>query len=271
MKLPVLKESAGLRYFTFFYLYVMQGIPAGFALTAIANYLIGKNVAPEKVGAFIAYVGLPWILQFFWGPFIDRFQASAMGNRKQWVVGSQWAAIMVSLGLLNIRSPEKNLGLLSVVFFIHSIFASIQVASVDAMAITTSPADQRGKMNGFMRGGFLLGVAFSSTVLSLVMHSRGFPAAALIQTFAMVTCSMLFFFTRPETGSTLLPSFKKSSSVEVANNVNPDFKIVFKKIYKGILRKEPPVFSGSKPCLFLFERFHSLLYLSPHQCNEVAR
>lgn len=62
LTLPVLNESAYLRYFTFFYLYVMQGIPAGFALTALANYLIGKNIAPERVGTFIAVVGLPWIL-----------------------------------------------------------------------------------------------------------------------------------------------------------------------------------------------------------------
>ena len=56
MKSPVLQESAYLRYATFFYLYIMQGIPAGFALTAIANYLIGKNISSEKVGTFIAFV-----------------------------------------------------------------------------------------------------------------------------------------------------------------------------------------------------------------------
>ena len=95
-KALVLHESAYLRYFTFFYLYVMQGIPAGFALTAIANYLAGKNVPSEKIGTFIALDGLPWILQFVWGPLIDRFQFSSMGNRKHWIVFSQWAAILAT-------------------------------------------------------------------------------------------------------------------------------------------------------------------------------
>ena len=40
-----LKQSAVLRYVTFFYLYVMQGIPAGFSTTALANYLTGRNNA----------------------------------------------------------------------------------------------------------------------------------------------------------------------------------------------------------------------------------
>jgi hypothetical protein len=38
-----LKQNKLLRYFTFFYLYVMQGIPAGFASTALANYLTGEK------------------------------------------------------------------------------------------------------------------------------------------------------------------------------------------------------------------------------------
>ncbi|UJR18416.1 hypothetical protein I4U23_005321 [Adineta vaga] len=32
-------QNQSLRYFTFFYLYIMQGIPAGFSSTALANYL----------------------------------------------------------------------------------------------------------------------------------------------------------------------------------------------------------------------------------------
>ena len=54
----VLRESARLRYVTFFYLYVMQGIPAGFGLTAVYNYLIGAGLTAKAVGTFAAIVGL---------------------------------------------------------------------------------------------------------------------------------------------------------------------------------------------------------------------
>ena len=65
-KLPVLRNSANLRYFTFFYLYAMQGVPAGFALTALANYLIGKGVDALTIGSFDAIIGIPWIINFIW-------------------------------------------------------------------------------------------------------------------------------------------------------------------------------------------------------------
>ncbi len=51
----VLRDSAGLRYFTFFYLYVMQGIPSGFALTAVYNYLVGSGLTAKSVGTFAVF------------------------------------------------------------------------------------------------------------------------------------------------------------------------------------------------------------------------
>ncbi len=36
----------------------MQGIPAGFALTAIANYLIAKGVSALTIGSFDAIIGI---------------------------------------------------------------------------------------------------------------------------------------------------------------------------------------------------------------------
>ncbi len=237
MKAPVLNESPGLRYFTFFYLYIMQGIPTGFALTAISNYLLGKQVEPQRVGTFIAFVGLPWTLQFIWGPLIDRFQFSLMGHRKHWVVGSQLAAIFASLGLLTVNDPQYQLPLLSLAFFIHSIFASIQLASVDDMAISIAPTDERGKVNGFMRGGFLLGTAFGSAALSVILHNYGFRNAALLQTILLSLFSIVFFFTKLDRSDLLLP-FGKSKKQQTGKAANPEFKLVFKKIFNGITNQK---------------------------------
>ena len=238
MRVPLLTKSAGLRYFTFFYLYIMQGVPAGFALTAIANYLLGKMVEPQRVGTFIAVVGLPWTAQFIWGPIIDRFQYSVMGHRKHWVVLSQWLAILASLGLFAVNDPQYQLPLLSAVFFIHSTFASLQVASVDAMAISISPENERGKLNGFMRGGFLLGIAFGSAVLSAVLHDHGFRTAAVIQTGVLCLFSILFFFTKLNKEDVLLPLPGQSKKQHRLEADNPPFKLVFKKIFYGIINQK---------------------------------
>ncbi|MEJ7587675.1 MAG: MFS transporter [Ferruginibacter sp.] len=227
-----------LRYVTFFYLYIMQGIPAGFALTAIANYLLGQQVEPQRVGTFIAMVGLPWTLQFVWGPLIDRFQYSRIGHRKHWVVLSQLIAVVASLGLLTVKDPLYEIPLLSFVFFIHSIFASIQVASVDAMAISIAPPDERGKLNGAMRGGLLIGVAFGSAVLSYVLHEYSFRSAAIIQTVMLFFFSGLFFFTKLDRLDSYLPLPGTKRKHLVGDNGNPDLKLLFKRIYTGITNQK---------------------------------
>jgi len=61
------------------------------------------------------------------------------------VVLSQLVAVLASLALLIVKDPLIELPLMSVLFFIYSIFASIEVASVDTMAISIAPKDQRGR------------------------------------------------------------------------------------------------------------------------------
>ena len=234
MRIPTLKENARFRYVTFFYLYIVQGIPAGFALTTIANYLLGQHVASEKVGAFIAVFGLPWTFQFIWGPLIDRYQFSVIGHRKLWVVLSQIIAVLASFGLLIVKDPLNEITLMSVLFFIYSIFASIEVASVDAMAIAIAPKDQRGRLNGFMRGGFLLGSAFGAAGLSTVLHIAGFRSAVLIQTFTLLIFTIVFFFTKLQHEDVFVPWGKSKSKQNLLADTNPKLSLLFKKVYAAI-------------------------------------
>ena len=234
MKILTLKENARFRYITFFYLYIMQGIPAGFALTTIANYLLGQHVASQKVGAFIAVFGIPWTFQFIWGPLIDRYQFSVIGHRKLWVILSQLVAIVASLGLLIIKDPLNEVSLMSALFFIYSIFASIEVASVDAMAIAIAPKDERGRLNGYMRGGFLLGSAFGAAGLSSILHTSGFRSAVLIQTSILLIFTIVFFFTKLEHDDVFVPWAKSKRKQNLLTDNNPKLLLLFKRVYAAI-------------------------------------
>ncbi|WP_375437328.1 MFS transporter [uncultured Hymenobacter sp.] len=229
----VLRESTGLRYFTFFYLYVMQGIPAGFGMTAVVNYLLGKNLNSTTVAAFSAVVGLPWALQFVWGPLIDKYQESIIGQRKQWVVLTQLVAALASLALLLIDDPVAQLPLLKLAFVVHSVFASIQDASVDAIAIAVVPEVERGRVNAFMRGGFLLGISAGAAGLSWLLHRYGFFEAALAQSGTLLFFTALTFFIRLDRTDQLLPRFGASREPR-RHNDNPPLKWLFQELFRAI-------------------------------------
>jgi PAT family beta-lactamase induction signal transducer AmpG len=230
---PVLKESVGLRYFTFFYLYVIQGIPSGFALTAVYNYLIGKGLTAEAVGSFAAIVGIPWTFQFVWGPLIDKYQYSVIGHRKQWVVLTQLVAVVASLSLLLIHDPVAQLPLMSALFFTHSIFASVQDASVDAIAIEVTPEAERGRVNGLMRAGYLMGISFGAAVLSFMLHRYGFYQAALTQSMVLLSLTVLTFFIRLDRHDKLIPTFGARQTQEEAAQ-NPSLRWLFQTLYHSV-------------------------------------
>lgn len=214
----------------------MQGIPSGFALTAVANYLAGEGLSSQSVGTFVAIVGTPWIIKFIWGPLIDRYQYSIIGHRKHWVVFTQLLAFAVSLNLLSINDPVNQLALMSALFFLHSIFASIQDASVDAIAISIVPESQRGRVNAFMKGGYLSGIAIGAAGLSTILHFYGFFYAAAAQSAMLLLMTLLTFCIKLDHTDKILLSFKSAGNAKsvLAKKENPNLKWLFVELYQAI-------------------------------------
>lgn len=268
-----LQHSIKLRYVTFFYLYVMQGIPAGFALTAIANYLVAAGIEPYRVGQFVAAVGLPWALQFIWGPLIDRFQGSSMGRRKPWVLFAQLMSVAASLGILLISNPAAQLATLSVAFFIHSVCASVQDAGVDAMAISTIPTSERGRINAFMRGGMLFGTGVGAAALSLIIHRWGFFYAALTQTLLLLSMTAITFFIKEKRDDVLLPwSSRLVERLTHAPQHNMSMRRIYVELCRGLFSSQSLRLFGAIVLVYLcasvFIRVLSVHMIQQLQWND---
>ncbi|KAA3439229.1 MFS transporter [Rufibacter hautae] len=250
--LPSVQENAPVRYFTFFYLYFMQGVPSGFALTALANFLTGQNVSPAAIGAFASAVGIPWVVQLGWGPLIDRFSSSSEGPYKRWVVFTQLLAFGASLLLLIVKEPSQQMGLLAALFFTHSLFASVQDASVDAMAISLVEDREKGRVNGFMRGGLLLGISFGAAGLSYLLHAYGFAVATGAMSAVLLLFTLLFMATP------LYSQKAPGPTLQVQPGSTPAFRLVFTRLLRRLLGRESISVFGlvflSYLCFSLFAR-----------------
>lgn len=261
-----LDRNSPLRYFTFFYLYVMQGVPAGFALTAVANYLTGKGADPAAVGTFVAVVGLPWVAQFVWGPVIDRFQRSAMGRRRPWVLLAQLFAFVASLGVLFVEDPLAQTAALTLAFCVHSVFASVQDASVDAMAISVIKVSERGRINALMRGGWLVGVGVGAAGFAYLLSRYGFTFAALTQSLVLLAFTVVTFFIRERAEDALL-SFRsiapdeKRSSPDGAGRSADSLAAIFAELFRGLFSANNLVVFASialvYACLSVFRHAYS--------------
>ena len=233
----LLTENRSLRFATFFYLYVMQGVPAGFATTALANYLAGQNLSSARVGEFVVIVGAPWAFQFLWGPLIDRFQGSSMGRRRPWVIGSQILVLLASVGIGTVGDPISNMYALSVAFFVHSVCASVQDASVDAMAISTIPESERGRANGFMRGGFLAGIALGAAEMAYLIHDYSFQIAARAFTVFLLIFTVITIFIRERPGDSLLPGWVLRRQPVEHQVPKPSIGWLFTELFRGLMNR----------------------------------
>ena len=172
MRLPNLLATRNGRLTAFFFLYVTEGIPLGFAATAVATQLRRQDVGPAEIGAFVGSFYLPWAFKWAFGPFIDVFTSERLGKRRGWIIGTQLMLIVTLLSCMWLDLPSQ-LGLLTGVLLIHNSFGAMQDVAIDALAVSTLREDERGLANGVMFAGAAIGSAVGGSGVLFLMPLIG--------------------------------------------------------------------------------------------------
>ncbi len=170
----------------FFFLYMTEGLPHGFALVAMVTQMRRLNVSPDGVGTFAAVITLPWAFKWVMGPVVDLFYSVRWGRRRLWIVAMQIMMCVTLLAALPV-DMAKELKLLSWLLIVHNIFAATQDVAIDALACGTLEEHERGSANGLMFAGTVTGSAIGgSGVLYLI--GRGLSLNA---SFFVIICSVM--------------------------------------------------------------------------------
>ena len=180
MRLPNLLASRKGRFAAFFALYMTEGIPLGFAATAVAYYLRKLGVGPAEIGAFVGSFYLPWAFKWAFGPLVDVFRSQRFGHRRAWILGTQLIMAATLAVLVLVKLPEQ-LWLFTAILLVHNTFAAMQDVAIDALACNTLREDERGLANGMMFAGAAIGQAIGgSGVLFLTPHIGFQPTFFLV-------------------------------------------------------------------------------------------
>lgn len=156
----------------FFFLYVTEGIPLGFAATAVATQLRRQDVGPAEIGAFVGSFYLPWAFKWAFGPFIDVFSSERLGRRRGWILGTQLMMMLTLLACTGLNLPAQ-LGVLTGVLLVHNSFGAMQDVAIDALAVSTLHEDERGLANGVMFAGAAIGTAVGGSGVLFMMPLFG--------------------------------------------------------------------------------------------------
>src|SRR5215203_282413 len=229
---PSLSQNTFLRYFSFSFLYIAQGIPEGMTYFAIPAWMAMNGKTPAEIGAFIGVIGIPWSFKIVVAPLMDRFSFLPMGRRRPWVLFGQLGLIAAFIALAFVPDPLNNLSLFMAAGFCVSFFGAFQDVATDGMAIDVIPVKQQARANGLMWGAKTMGIAASLSIGTWIINRYGFQQAVL--SLSLVVCFIMLvpLLLRERPGEKLLPWTKGIASPETVKMHLDSFAKIFKSLFK---------------------------------------
>lgn len=190
-------------------LYLSEGAPIGFIWLALPTWLRLAGVPITRITSLTALLVLPWTFKFAWAPLVDLFR-SPRWHLKQWILTAQcvMGASLVPLLWVDLQS---SFSVLVPLLFIHAVAAATQDVAIDAWCISTTDASERGRLNGWMQLGMLLGRAMFGGGALLLSTWIGNRAVVLLLLLAVCGSLALVAGARPPPYESVMPHRRRST------------------------------------------------------------
>ncbi|MEW6443357.1 MAG: MFS transporter [bacterium] len=163
--MPARPKPFAYRFTVLFLLYLAQGLPYGFFVTALPLFLRQGGWSRTSIG-FYSLLGAPWFLKPLWAPLVDRFAWPSLGRRKSWILPCMGtlAAMTVLLSFVEPKPGGSVLLLLLTVLAVNLITATQDIA-VDGLAVDALSPAERGPGNVAQVAGFKVGMLLTGGLL----------------------------------------------------------------------------------------------------------
>ena len=201
----VLSESKVLRLFSFFLLYLGQGLPLGVSTVAFPAWLVANGASEADVAAIIATAFLPWSFKFIPAAVMDRYAYLAMGRRRAWLILAQ-LLMVAGFAIAAFAAPgSDDLQLILYIIFLIGAGSAIQDVAVDGLAVDILPEADQGTASSFMFGGQVVGRALAATAAGFGLQYYGSRATFLFFLPVILLITLYVVFLRERPGEKLLP------------------------------------------------------------------
>jgi len=183
VRLNLLASSNGRRWL-FAALYLSEGAPIGFVWWALPTLLSDIGLELESITILTSLATLPWVFKFLAAPLVDFGIYRGFGV-KPWILVCQ---ACMSIALLPIAFIDwgGQFHYLVAAVACHAIFAAAQDVGIDTLAVRTVPADELGRVNGWMQAGMLLGRAGVAGGATLLFGTTDDPVAGIVGIVAII-------------------------------------------------------------------------------------
>lgn len=125
---------------------VLMGFSSGLPLLLTGGtfkmWLARENIDVKTIG-FLSWVGMAYSLKFLWAPLLDRYQLTAWGRRRSWLVVTQ-LALIISIAMMGTFDPTTSLTPMVMAAIAVAFFSATQDAVIDAYRREFLPEEELG-------------------------------------------------------------------------------------------------------------------------------
>lgn len=236
--LPAFTDSPRLRLFLGTMLYLAQGFPQGVLFYALPSWLAVNGQPAAAVGLVASATLLPWSFKFLIGGFVDRYSYHAMGRRRSWLVGAQIAIIALFLSFAASQPDPGATVLIAGLAFGLSSATAIQDIALDALVIDLTPKEELGRLNSFMFGGKLLGIAGGTAFTAFLIESYSIQVAMIGSLIFFMIPALTALLIRERPGEKLLPWTKGTVSAEALAVSHDNWWRLLKTAFSSLVRAD---------------------------------
>ncbi len=170
----------------------------GFPFIVIRNlsgfFFRSRGVSLESVG-LTSFFGLPWILKFLWGPYVDEFS-----TKRRWLLTMEALLALIIIGAAALSPLSGGLQMIAALFVLGSIIAATHDIAVDGFYLAALDPEQQTQFVGYRIMAYRTAMLFGTGVVATVGSRAGWPLAFFLSggLFAAVFLFHLFCLPEPE-------------------------------------------------------------------------
>lgn len=235
--LPAFADSRNLRLFLGTVLYLAQGFPQGVFFVAIPTWLAANGQSTAVIASAAAAAAFPWSFKFLAGLFMDRYTWRPMGRRRPWLIGAQTgiAACLLIAALIS-PAPDDTAVVIAIILILSTLTA-VQDVALDALVVDLTPDGEMGRMNGFMFGGKVIGIAGGIAITSYLLEHYGFSIAMLGMLICFAIPAFAVVSIRERKGEKLLPWSKGSSSKDKDASSGDNWALILRAVFHNLIQR----------------------------------
>lgn len=123
---------------------IASGFPWVMIGSALTAWLQESGMSRSSIGLFGA-IGVAYTINFLWSPLLDRVKPPMLGQRRGWIVITQFMIIVACITLANV-DVEQQILLAGLAGFSIAIFSATQDIAIDAYRIDIIKPQEKDKL-----------------------------------------------------------------------------------------------------------------------------